>query len=195
MMKRTRVDEVQYGTRPGPGGVGGSGGGGGAVGGGSAGGNAVNIGPVGPGAHGSNIAVGIGSGGIGAGGPITHHRILSTQHGGAQTIAYLPSTTPASNMKATSNVTGDGSVGVGGAGAVNTIGGGGGGGIPQIGSGTVVSTGGAGAVVQSQPVQYSTCEYKKYLGIVWVYKLSTEIKLNFVLKKNKTNYAEVCSWF
>ncbi|XP_062132486.1 uncharacterized protein LOC133843102 isoform X3 [Drosophila sulfurigaster albostrigata] len=111
MMKRTRIDEVQFGTRTGPGPGGGVGVGGVGVGGvgvgvagsaaNSAGGGVVNsaggvtIGTVVPNAHSATISS-INS---------IHHRILTPQHGGAQTIAYLPSTTPtaATNLKTTSS--------------------------------------------------------------------------------------------
>ncbi|XP_067630005.1 LOW QUALITY PROTEIN: paired amphipathic helix protein Sin3a [Eurosta solidaginis] len=169
MMKRTRVDEVQYGTRPGPGGVGGSGGGGGGgvsvPGGGIVGasnpGNAVNIGSTVSSSHGNaNLSVGL-SGGVSAG-AIPHHRLLTPQHGGAQTIAYLPSTTPvtASSMKITgggsggmmdNNVVSSGNVGGGGQSVGNTV---------QLTGGSVVtSVGGAvtgAGAVPSQTVQYST---------------------------------------
>ncbi|XP_017476361.1 PREDICTED: uncharacterized protein LOC108366452 isoform X1 [Rhagoletis zephyria] len=163
MMKRTRVDEVQYGTRPGPGGVGGSGGGGGGgvTGGGIVGtsnpGNTVNLGNVVPGSHGSaNLSVGL-SGGI-AGGSMPHHRLLTPQHGGAQTIAYLPSTTPASaNLKNTGGLVDSSS-----SGATSHGSGGNSGSTVQLTGGTVVTSGGgvagtgnAGAV-PTQAVQYST---------------------------------------
>ncbi|XP_037949848.1 uncharacterized protein LOC119680899 isoform X2 [Teleopsis dalmanni] len=131
MMKRTRIEEVQYGTRPGPGGVGGGGGGG-----------SVSIGSVVPGAHNSSLGVGL-SGNINTT-TIAHHRILTPQHGGAQTIAYLPSTTPAATNLKTSNIT-ESSTGSSS-------------GITQITSNTVVSTGGnvSGTVGGGQTVQYST---------------------------------------
>ncbi|KAH8372004.1 hypothetical protein KR093_009691 [Drosophila rubida] len=112
MMKRSRIDEVQFGTRTGPGPGGGGGGGGVGVGvagsaanSGSGGGvvssvgvnstGGVTIGTVVPNAHSATISS-INS---------IHHRILTPQHGGAQTIAYLPSTTPtaATNLKTTSS--------------------------------------------------------------------------------------------
>ncbi|XP_037821313.1 paired amphipathic helix protein Sin3a isoform X2 [Lucilia sericata] len=198
MMKRTR-EEVQYGARPGPGGVGGSGGGGGGGGGGgviptTAGvvagtanvtTGALNIGTVVPGPHttagggGGNTAinVGLGASNIATAGSIAHHRILTPQHGGAQTIAYLPSTTPvtATNLKsggvvadssAGGNNDGSNTVsgGVGGGGVVGTGSGGGGGRITQLSGGNTVVTSGVGGpgsgnantVVQPQTVQYST---------------------------------------
>uniref|UniRef100_A0A6P4E6W9 Paired amphipathic helix protein Sin3a n=1 Tax=Drosophila rhopaloa TaxID=1041015 RepID=A0A6P4E6W9_DRORH len=146
MMKRTRVDEVQFGTRPGPptsGGVGV-----GVVGGttSASGGTAtvgvntagVTIGTVVPGAGHNATISGIGS---------IHHRILTPQHGGAQTIAYLPSTTPtATNLKTTSSIVDSTSaVGAGAQVAVGVGAGAGGGGV-------VVSTGSTG----TQTLQYTT---------------------------------------
>lgn len=204
-MKRTR-EEVQYGARSGPGGVGGSGGGGGGGGGGGSGIGAIpttagvvtgtanvstgalNIGTVVPGAHttasaggGGNssttLNVGLGAGNIATAGSIAHHRILTPQHGGAQTIAYLPSTTPvtATNLKSSAGIVADSSAGGGvdgsntisGSGVgINASGGGGGGRITQLSGNTLVTTGGGGpgsgntnTVVQPQTVQYSTCKY------------------------------------
>ncbi|XP_064551737.1 uncharacterized protein Sin3A isoform X2 [Drosophila montana] len=136
MMKRTRIDEVQFGTRtgPGPGGGGGVGANSGttSVGVNTAGG--VTIGTVVPNAHSATIS-GIGS---------IHHRILTPQHGGAQTIAYLPSTTPtATNLKTTSSIVDSASTGA----QTNVTGVGG----PGAG-GVVVSTGSAG----TQTLQYTT---------------------------------------
>ncbi|XP_017053877.1 uncharacterized protein LOC108096633 isoform X2 [Drosophila ficusphila] len=154
MMKRTRVDEVQFGTRPGPptsGGVGvgvvGVAGGGPASGSGGTATVGVNtagvtIGTVVPGgAHNATIS-GIGS---------IHHRILTPQHGGAQTIAYLPSTTPsATNLKTTSSIvdstSAGGPVGSGAQVAVGGVGAAAGGG------GVAVSTGSTG----TQTLQYTT---------------------------------------
>lgn len=137
-MKRTRIDEVQFGTRTGPG-PGGGGGGGGAGGGAPGGGTSsvgvntaggVTIGTVVPNAHSATISS-IGS---------IHHRILTPQHGGAQTIAYLPSTTPtATNLKTTSSIVDSASTGA----QTNPVGG-----------GVVVSTGSAA----TQTLQYTTCE-------------------------------------
>lgn len=184
-MKRTR-EEVQYGARPGPGGVGGSGGGGGG-GGGTVTGNvvtagatsvttgAINIGTVVPGTHattgGTTLSVGLGTGNITTSGSIAHHRILTPQHGGAQTIAYLPSTTPvtATNLKTSSGgIVADSSAAGNNDGNTTTVGGGGGGvsgRITQLGGNTVVTSGGgpgvggnANTVVQQQTVQYSTCK-------------------------------------
>jgi len=141
MMKRTRIDEVQFGTRTGPGpggGVGGVGGVSGANSGTSSvgvntagGGGGVTIGTVVPNAHSATIS-GIGS---------IHHRILTPQHGGAQTIAYLPSTTPtgATNLKTSSSIV-DSSVSTGA--QTNAVG------------GVVVSTGSAA----TQTLQYTTCK-------------------------------------
>ncbi|XP_017959431.1 uncharacterized protein LOC108653455 isoform X2 [Drosophila navojoa] len=132
MMKRTRIDEVQFGTRsgPGPGGGGGANSGTTSVGVNTAGG--VTIGTVVPNAHSATIT-GIGS---------IHHRILTPQHGGAQTIAYLPSTTPtATNLKTTSSIVDSASTQTN----VTGVGGPGGGGV-------VVSTGSAG----TQTLQYTT---------------------------------------
>lgn len=154
MMKRTR-DEVQFGTRPGPGGVGGSGGGGTGPGGGVVSGSTnlvgapgsvvsggVNIGTVVPGGHGpTGLSVGI-SGNLTAS-SLAHHRILTPQHGGAQTIAYLPSTTPqaATNLKTSiGQDSGNSSTG-------STI------------SSVVSSSAGNNVGVTAQTVQYSTCEY------------------------------------
>ncbi|XP_055919847.1 paired amphipathic helix protein Sin3a isoform X2 [Eupeodes corollae] len=81
MMKRTRVEEVQYGQRPSAGGGGGGPGGGGGGGG----------------------VVGVGGGGSGTNSNAGHHRILTTQHGSGQTIQYLPAATPAGVLK-TANV-------------------------------------------------------------------------------------------
>jgi len=143
-MKRTRIDEVQFGTRtgPGPGGgvgvVGGTGANSGttSVGVNTAGG--VAIGTVVPNAHSATIS-GIGS---------IHHRILTPQHGGAQTIAYLPSTTPtATNLKTTSSIVDSASTGAQ-TNAVSNVGGH----VPVVG-GVVVSTGSAG----TQTLQYTTC--------------------------------------
>ncbi|XP_030557730.1 uncharacterized protein LOC115760509 [Drosophila novamexicana] len=138
MMKRTRIDEVQFGTRTGPGPGGGGGAGVGAnsattsVGVNTAGG--VTIGTVVPNAHSATIS-GIGS---------IHHRILTPQHGGAQTIAYLPSTTPtATNLKTTSSIVDSASTGA----QTNVTGVGG----PGAG-GVVVSTGSAA----TQTLQYTT---------------------------------------
>ncbi|XP_075168581.1 SIN3 transcription regulator family member A isoform X2 [Haematobia irritans] len=175
MMKRTR-EEVQYGARPGPGGVGGSGGGGGGT---ASGGNvvtagaasvttgAINIGTMVPGTHasagGTTLSVGLGTGNIATAGSIAHHRILTPQHGGAQTIAYLPSTTPvtATNLKTSSGgIVADSSAGGNNDGNAATVGGGVGSRITQIGGNTVVTPGGGGpnanTVVQQQTVQYST---------------------------------------
>lgn len=131
MMKRTRIDEVQFGTRSGPGPGGGGGGansGTTSVGVNTAGG--VTIGTVVPNAH-----SGIGS---------IHHRILTPQHGGAQTIAYLPSTTPtATNLKTTSSIVDSAST------QTNVTG------VGGPGGGVVVSTGSAG----TQTLQYTTCKY------------------------------------
>jgi len=151
MMKRTRVDEVQFGTRPGPptsGGVGvgvvGVAGGGPASGSGGTATVGVNttgvtIGTVVPGAHNPTIS-GIGS---------IHHRILTPQHGGAQTIAYLPSTTPtATNLKTTSSIVDSTTAGAGAQVAVGGVGAAAGGG------GVVVSTGSTG----TQTLQYTTCK-------------------------------------
>lgn len=139
-MKRTRIDEVQFGTRTGPGPGGGGGAGVGAnsattsVGVNTAGG--VTIGTVVPNAHSATIS-GIGS---------IHHRILTPQHGGAQTIAYLPSTTPtATNLKTTSSIVDSASTGA----QTNVTGVGG----PGAG-GVVVSTGSAA----TQTLQYTTCK-------------------------------------
>ncbi|XP_030387063.1 uncharacterized protein LOC115633731 isoform X2 [Scaptodrosophila lebanonensis] len=146
MMKRTRVDEVQFGSRPGPGGVGGSGGGGAGVGSAASAGTSsvgvntagVTIGTVLPNAHSATIS------GIGIAGSIPHHRILTPQHGGAQTIAYLPSTTPtATNLKTTSTIVDSASTG-----AQTTVGGG-------VGNSVVVSTGSAA----TQTLQYTTTSY------------------------------------
>lgn len=154
MMKRTRVDEVQFGTRPVPqtsGGVGvgvvGVTGGGPTSGGGGTATVGVNttgvtIGTVVPSAHNATIS-GIGS---------IHHRILTPQHGGAQTIAYLPSTTPtATNLKTTSSIvdstTAGGPVGAGAQVAVGV-------GSAAGGGGVVVSTGSTG----TQTLQYTTCK-------------------------------------
>ncbi|XP_013119117.2 uncharacterized protein LOC106096081 isoform X2 [Stomoxys calcitrans] len=180
MMKRTR-EEVQYGARPGPGGVGGSGGGGG--GGSAAGGNvvtagsasvttgAINIGTMVPGTHatagGTTLSVGLGTGNIATAGSIAHHRILTPQHGGAQTIAYLPSTTPvtATNLKTSSGgIVADSSAGGNNDGNATTVGSGVGSRITQLGGNTVVTSGGGGpgaggnanTIVQQQAVQYST---------------------------------------
>ncbi|SPP74224.1 uncharacterized protein LOC117588541 isoform X1 [Drosophila guanche] len=168
MMKRTRVDEVQFGTRPGPPapgvvgvgvGVGVAGVGVGPTSGVSVGGGGsatvgvntgVTIGTVVPSAHSATIS-GISS---------IHHRILTPQHGGAQTIAYLPSTTPtATNLKTTSSIVDSTSssssiisTSTGGA-QVATVG---------VGVGTVGGTGAAGGVVVStgsagtQTLQYTT---------------------------------------
>lgn len=178
-MKRTR-EEVQYGARPGPGGVGGSGGGGGVT----AAGNvvtagaatvttgAINIGSVVQGSHatagGATLSVGIGTGNIATAGSIAHHRILTPQHGGAQTIAYLPSTTPvsAANIKTSGGgVNSDSNTAGNNDGNTGSLGGGR---ITQLGGNTVVTTGGGGGpgsaggsintVVQTQTVQYSTCK-------------------------------------
>ncbi|EDV37338.1 uncharacterized protein Dana_GF11469, isoform A [Drosophila ananassae] len=157
MMKRTRVDEVQFGTRPGPptaGGVGvgvvGVAGGGPASGSGGTATVGVNtagvtIGTVVPSAHNPNIGI-----------SSIHHRILTPQHGGAQTIAYLPSTTPtATNLKTSSIVD---STTTGGAGAVagtqtQVVGGGvGAAGGAGGGGSVVVSTGSTG----TQTLQYTT---------------------------------------
>ncbi|XP_043644839.1 uncharacterized protein LOC122614338 isoform X2 [Drosophila teissieri] len=152
MMKRTSVNEVQFGTRPGPptsGGVGvgvvGVAGGGPTSGGGGTATVGVNttgvtIGTVVPSAHSATIS-GIGS---------IHHRILTPQHGGAQTIAYLPSTTPtATNLKTTSSIvdstTAGGPVGAGAQVAVGV-------GSAAGGGGVVVSTGSTG----TQTLQYTT---------------------------------------
>lgn len=183
MMKRTR-EEVQYGARPGPGGVGGSGGGGG--GGPTSAGvvagtanvttGALNIGTVVPGGHttaGGTTAlnVGLGAGNIATAGSIAHHRILTPQHGGAQTIAYLPSTTPVTANNLKSGVVADSSAGgnndgISGGGS-SVVAGTGGGRITQLSGNTVVTTGvggvpgsgNANTVVQPQTVQYSTCKY------------------------------------
>ncbi|XP_016957323.1 paired amphipathic helix protein Sin3a isoform X1 [Drosophila biarmipes] len=149
MMKRTRVDEVQFGTRPGPptsGGVGvgvvGVAGGGPTSGGGGTATVGVNttgvtIGTVVPGAHNPTIS-GIGS---------IHHRILTPQHGGAQTIAYLPSTTPtATNLKTTSSIVDSTTAGAGAQVAVGSVG------TTAGGGGVVVSTGSTG----TQTLQYTT---------------------------------------
>ncbi|KAH8400891.1 hypothetical protein KR009_001639 [Drosophila setifemur] len=158
MMKRTRVDEVQFGTRPGPPTPGGVGVGVGVVGvagvGPGASGNVgtatvgvntagVTIGAVVPSAHSATIS-GIGS---------IHHRILTPQHGGAQTIAYLPSTTPtATNLKTTSSIVDStSSGGAGGAGAQVAVGGSVAAGVAG-GGGVVVSTGSTG----TQTLQYTT---------------------------------------
>lgn len=155
MMKRTRVDEVQFGTRPGPptaGGVGvgvvGVAGGGGPASG--TGGTAtvgvntagVTIGTVVPSAHNPNI------GGISS----IHHRILTPQHGGAQTIAYLPSTTPTATNLKTSSIVDSTTAGAGAVAGTQTVGaaGGAGGG----GGSVVVSTGSTG----TQTLQYTTCK-------------------------------------
>uniref|UniRef100_W8AYZ5 Paired amphipathic helix protein Sin3a n=1 Tax=Ceratitis capitata TaxID=7213 RepID=W8AYZ5_CERCA len=163
MMKRTRVDEVQYGTRPGPGGVGGSGGGGGGGGnvsglvGSSNSANTVNIGAVVPGSHGSS-SLSVGLSGGNASGSMPHHRIVIPQHGGAQTIAYLPSTTPAAaNLKSTTGLV-DSSTSSGGAASHDSAGGSSG--SVQLSGGTVVTSGGgvSGTVnagtVHTQAVQY-----------------------------------------
>ncbi|XP_026840742.1 uncharacterized protein LOC6603455 isoform X1 [Drosophila persimilis] len=172
MMKRTRVDEVQFGTRPGPPAPGVVGVGVGVTGVGvgvgptsgvsvSGGGSAtvgvntgVTIGTVVPSAHSATIS-GISS---------IHHRILTPQHGGAQTIAYLPSTTPtATNLKTTSSIVDSTTSGssssiststsTGAAGAqVATVGVGTVGGTGAAGGGVVVSTGSAG----TQTLQYTT---------------------------------------
>lgn len=164
-MKRTRVDEVQYGTRPGPGGVGGSGGGGtgATIVGTSNPGNTVNIGTVVPGSHG-NTSLSVGLSGSNATGSIPHHRILIPQHGGAQTIAYLPSTTPAAtNMKGSGGMV-DSSTGSGNSSSHDNSGGSSGN-TAQLPGGTVVTSGGGAAgtvnagTVHTQAVQYSsTCK-------------------------------------
>ncbi|XP_053964982.1 uncharacterized protein LOC128867607 isoform X2 [Anastrepha ludens] len=159
MMKRTRADEIQYGTRPGPGGVGGSGGGGGAGIGGTtnSGGNTVNLGNVVPGSHGST-ALSVGLSGAIASGSIPHHRLLTPQHGGAQTIAYLPSTTPAAtSLKGTGGLVDSSNSGVAshgsGGSSISTV---------QLTGGTVVTSCGAVAgtvntgAIPTQAVQYST---------------------------------------
>ena len=93
---------------------------------------------------------------------------MTPQHGGAQTIAYLPSTTPATNLKAgvggSGGVVADSSVaGNNDGNSVSTAGAGGGSGrITQLSANTVVATSGGGpsnTVVQPQTVQYSTCKY------------------------------------
>ncbi|KAI9583287.1 uncharacterized protein LOC119636720 isoform X2 [Glossina fuscipes] len=165
MMKRTR-EEVQYASRPGPGGVGGSGGGGGTnnnssgsnatgvvTGSATVAGAAINIGAVVSGAHATNaggaLSVGLTTGNI------AHHRILTPQHGGAQTIAYLPSTTPvaATNLK----TSGD-SIAAVGSGSVDVVGGNSR--ITQLTAGAVVTSGGsvnaANASLNPTTVQYST---------------------------------------
>ncbi|XP_036225718.2 paired amphipathic helix protein Sin3a isoform X3 [Bactrocera oleae] len=165
MMKRTRVDEVQYGTRPGPGGVGGSGGGGtgATIVGTSNPGNTVNIGTVVPGSHG-NTSLSVGLSGSNATGSIPHHRILIPQHGGAQTIAYLPSTTPAAtNMKGSGGMV-DSSTGSGNSSSHDNSGGSSGN-TAQLPGGTVVTSGGGAAgtvnagTVHTQAVQYSSTSY------------------------------------
>ncbi|XP_068143700.1 paired amphipathic helix protein Sin3a isoform X2 [Drosophila tropicalis] len=145
MMKRTRVDEVQFGTRPGPpvpgGGAGGAAAASGIIpistsGSPSLGVNAtgVTIGTVVPSAHNATIS-GMSS---------IHHRLLTPQHGGAQTIAYLPSTTPtATNLKTTSSLVDNPTTGVVGPQAATMVGGGG---------AVVVSTGTTG----SQTLQFTT---------------------------------------
>lgn len=153
MMKRTRIDEVQFGTRTGPGPGGGGGGVGVGVNVGSAGGNAAGV--VGVGVGGTS-SVGVNTaGGVTIGTVVPnahsatisnlgsiHHRILTPQHGGAQTIAYLPSTTPtATNLKTTSSIVDSASTGA----QTNPVG---------AGGGVVVSTGSAG----TQTLQYTTCE-------------------------------------
>uniref|UniRef100_A0A0K8UM80 Paired amphipathic helix protein Sin3a n=1 Tax=Bactrocera latifrons TaxID=174628 RepID=A0A0K8UM80_BACLA len=162
MMKRTRVDEVQYGTRPGPGGVGGSGGGGtgGTIVGTSNPGNTVNIGTIVPGSH-ANTSLSVGLSGSNATGSIPHHRILIPPHGGAQTIAYLPSTTPAAtNMKGSGGM-GESSSVSGNSSSHDNIGGSSGN-AAQLTGGTVVTSGGgtAGTInagtVHTQAVQYSS---------------------------------------
>ncbi|XP_011177840.2 uncharacterized protein LOC105209234 isoform X2 [Zeugodacus cucurbitae] len=165
MMKRTRVDEVQYGTRPGPGGVGGSGGGGtsGTIVGTSNPGNTVNIGTVVPGSH-SNTSISVGLSGNNATGSIPHHRILIPQHGGAQTIAYLPSTTPtATNMKGSGGMVDSSTSSASSSSHDNS--GGASGSTVQLPGGTVVTSGGgvSGTVnagtVHTQAVQYSSTSY------------------------------------
>uniref|UniRef100_A0A0K8WG99 Paired amphipathic helix protein Sin3a n=2 Tax=Bactrocera latifrons TaxID=174628 RepID=A0A0K8WG99_BACLA len=165
MMKRTRVDEVQYGTRPGPGGVGGSGGGGtgGTIVGTSNPGNTVNIGTIVPGSH-ANTSLSVGLSGSNATGSIPHHRILIPPHGGAQTIAYLPSTTPAAtNMKGSGGM-GESSSVSGNSSSHDNIGGSSGN-AAQLTGGTVVTSGGgtAGTInagtVHTQAVQYSSTSY------------------------------------
>ncbi|XP_017106008.2 paired amphipathic helix protein Sin3a isoform X1 [Drosophila bipectinata] len=153
MMKRTRVDEVQFGTRPGPPTAGGVGVGVvGVAGGGPAsatGGTAtvgvntagVTIGTVVPSAHNPNIS-GISS---------IHHRILTPQHGGAQTIAYLPSTTPTATNLKTSSIVDSTTAGGGAVAGTQTVGGG----VGAAGGGggsVVVSTGSTG----TQTLQYTT---------------------------------------
>uniref|UniRef100_A0A1A9WNV6 Paired amphipathic helix protein Sin3a n=1 Tax=Glossina brevipalpis TaxID=37001 RepID=A0A1A9WNV6_9MUSC len=172
-MKRTR-EEVQYGSRPGPGGVGGSGGGGGnsnssnnnatgvVTGSATVAGTAINIGAVVTGGHatnaGSALSVGLTTGNIGTAGAIAHHRILTPQHGGAQTIAYLPSTTPvaSTNLKTPGDsITAVGSANVDVVGSNSRI--------TQLTAGAVVTSGGgggavntAGASLNPTTVQYST---------------------------------------
>ncbi|XP_023036789.1 paired amphipathic helix protein Sin3a isoform X1 [Drosophila willistoni] len=145
MMKRTRVDEVQFGTRPGApvsgGGPGGAAAASGIIpistsGSASLGVNAtsVTIGTVVPSAHNATIS-GMSS---------IHHRLLTPQHGGAQTIAYLPSTTPtATNLKTTSSLVDNPTTGVVATQAATIVGGGG---------AVVVSTGTAG----TQTLQFTT---------------------------------------
>ncbi|XP_011295648.1 uncharacterized protein LOC101889781 isoform X2 [Musca domestica] len=167
MMKRTR-EEVQYGARPGPGGVGGSGGGGGGGSGVTAVGNVVTGGTASVTTGAINIGTVVpGTGNITTAGSIAHHRILTPQHGGGQTITYLPSNTPvtATNLKTSAGGIVADSSGGNTDGSATTVTGGIGGRITQIGGNTVVSTGsgpvGTGSgnpntVVQQQTVQYST---------------------------------------
>ncbi|TMW42249.1 hypothetical protein DOY81_012672, partial [Sarcophaga bullata] len=156
---------------------------------------ALNIGTVVPGAHttasGTGLNVSLGAGNMATAGSIAHHRILTPQHGGAQTIAYLPSTTPvtATNLKAgvggSGGVVADSSVaGNNDGNSVTTAGAGGGSGrITQLSANTVVATSGGGpanTVVQPQTVQYSTSYNVSSIPAAVLLKLDLMVVYNHV---------------